>query len=138
TLRMRYTFDNSSDNPRYPSDPPVRVTYGPRSVDEMADLVVQTLPRSLDGAARLQRLVDAKVAEIKLGGYRVALAQGREDAPLRYNMGIAEAARGNAAGAEEHFRAAIRLDPRLAEAHVNLGIVLHQQERVAEAAEAYA
>ena len=137
TLHMRYTYDNSAENPRNPADPPVRVTYGPRSADEMADLVVQTLPRSREGAARLQAAADAHVAEVKLGGYRLALALGQEDAPLRYNMGIAEAARGRPADAEEQFRSAIHLDPSFAEAFVNLGIVLHQQDRVAEAADAY-
>ncbi len=138
TLHMRYTFDNSADNPRNPEDPPVRVTYGPRSVDEMADLIVQTLPRTREGAASLQRAADAHIAEVKLGGYRFAITMGREDAPLRYNMGIAEAARGRVAEAESHFRVAVSLDPTFAEAFVNLGIVLHQQDRVSEAAEAYA
>jgi len=136
-LHMRWTFDNSADNPRNPSSPPVRVTYGSRSVDEMADLVVQTLPRSREGAIRLQRAVDEHVAAVKLGGYRLAIAQGRETAPLRYNMGIAEAARGRLVEAEAEFRAAIRLDPAFAEAFINLGIVLHRQERVREAADAY-
>ncbi|MEQ1857747.1 MAG: tetratricopeptide repeat protein [Longimicrobiales bacterium] len=137
TLHMRYTFDNSADNPRNPANPPVRVSYGPRSVDEMADLIVQTVPRTRDGAVNLQRAVDVHIAEVKLGGYQLAIAQGREDAPLRYNMGIAEAARGRAVEAESHFRDAIRLDPDFAEAFINLGIVLHQQDRVAEAAQVY-
>ncbi|MGE0157965.1 MAG: tetratricopeptide repeat protein [Gemmatimonadales bacterium] len=137
TLRMRYTFDNSSANPQNPSDPPVRVTYGSRSTDEMADLVVQTLPRDRSASNALREAAERKVAEIKLGGYGLALAGGGDDARLRYNMGIAEASLGRLAEAEEAFRAALRLDPRMPEAWVNLGIVLHRQDRVAEAAAAY-
>jgi len=136
-LHMRYTYDNTSDNSRNPSDPPVRVTYGPRSVDEMADLIVQTLPLSRDGTSVLSRAVDRKVAAIKLEGYELALREQGEDARLRYNMGIAEAARGNAAEAETQLRRATTLDPRFAEAFINLGIVLHQQGRVAEALASY-
>jgi mono/diheme cytochrome c family protein len=44
-ITMRYFFDNSSDNPRNPFMPPRRVQYGPRTVDEMAELVVQMRPR---------------------------------------------------------------------------------------------
>jgi tetratricopeptide (TPR) repeat protein len=137
TVHMRYTYDNSSGNPRNPSDPPVRVTHGSRSVDEMADLVVQTLPRDRGGSAILRAAAERKNAEINLGGYRLALAQGRGGAVLRYNMGIAEAALGRAAEAEAAFREAARLDPSMSEAFVNLGIVLHQQSRVADAVVAY-
>jgi tetratricopeptide (TPR) repeat protein len=137
TIRMRYTFDNSAANPQNPSDPPVRVTFGSRSVDEMADLIVQTLPRQRAAAGQLQAAVDRSVAEISLGGYRLALESGRDDARLRYNMGIAEAAAGRMAEAEAAFRAAVRMDSTMSEAFVNLGIVLHQQDRVAEAVGAY-
>jgi len=137
TLHMRYTYDNSAGNPRNPSDPPVRVTYGPRSVDEMADLIVQTLPLSREGSAALARAVGQKVAAIKVQGYELALREGLEDASLRYNMGIAAAAMGQPARAEEHLRRATFLDPRFAEAFINLGIVLHQQGRVPEALAAY-
>ena len=136
-LHMRYTYDNSSANPRNPGDPPTRVTYGPRSVDEMADLIVQTVPAAPAGSAILAQAADRKVAEIKLQGYELALELGREDATLRYNMGIAEAARGRLAEAEMHLRRATVLDPRLAEAFINLGIVLHQRGRVADALSAY-
>lgn len=47
-LSMRYTYDNSSDNPQNPNSPPKRVVYGSRSSDEMADLIVQVLLRDPD------------------------------------------------------------------------------------------
>lgn len=53
-LVMRYTYDNSADNPRNPNDPPRRVTYGPRSTDEMAELFVQVVPREPAAAARIE------------------------------------------------------------------------------------
>jgi tetratricopeptide (TPR) repeat protein len=137
TLRMRYTFDNSSANAQNPNDPPVRVRYGSRSVDEMADLIVQTLPRDRAGSSALAAAVERKVAEITLGGYRLALESGEDDALLRYNMGIAESAAGRMAEAEAAFRTAIRLDPTMSEAFLNLGIVLHRQDRVAEAVDVY-
>src|SRR5258706_370447 len=42
-LSMRYSFDNSQDNPRNPNHPPQRVKYGLQSRDEMAELGLQML-----------------------------------------------------------------------------------------------
>lgn len=46
TIVKEFAYDNSADNPRNPSDPPRRVLYGSNSDDEMADLILQVLPRS--------------------------------------------------------------------------------------------
>ena len=43
-LRVRFTFDNSTANPRNPHDPPVTVGFGPGATDEMAELMLQVLP----------------------------------------------------------------------------------------------
>jgi tetratricopeptide (TPR) repeat protein len=53
-LDMRFDYDNSADNPRNPSAPPRRVRYGPRSTDEMAELLLQVVPRDPADAARLE------------------------------------------------------------------------------------
>jgi hypothetical protein len=45
-LEGRWTYDNSSENPANPSDPPRRVTYGEQTVNEMAIL---TLDVTQDG-----------------------------------------------------------------------------------------
>jgi len=46
TILKEYTFDNSAENPHNPSSPPTRVVYGSNSTDEMADLILQVLPRN--------------------------------------------------------------------------------------------
>ncbi len=52
-VTMEFSFDNSSENPHNPNDPPVRVRYGSTSVDEMADLILQVLPKSTADRERL-------------------------------------------------------------------------------------
>ncbi|MEM7417919.1 MAG: hypothetical protein AAF389_20695 [Gemmatimonadota bacterium] len=46
TIVKEFSYDNSAENPRNPSVPPRRVVYGSNSDDEMADLILQVLPRS--------------------------------------------------------------------------------------------
>ena len=57
TLEMEYVFDNSDANPRNPSHPPERVSWGWRSSDEMADVWIQVMTRDAAdrGAARRRR-----------------------------------------------------------------------------------
>ena len=43
-IHMDYRYDNSAENPRNPSSPPKRVTYGPNSADEMAELILELEP----------------------------------------------------------------------------------------------
>lgn len=40
-ITLRYTYDNSADNPRNPHHPPKRVIYGQRSINEMGELNLQ-------------------------------------------------------------------------------------------------
>jgi Flp pilus assembly protein TadD len=44
-ITQRFSYDNSSQNPRNPQVPPGQVRYGPRSIDEMGELWIQVLPR---------------------------------------------------------------------------------------------
>ena len=46
TIVKEFAFDNSAENPHNPADPPKRVVYGSNSDDEMADLILQVLPRN--------------------------------------------------------------------------------------------
>ena len=52
-LSLDFVFDNSSENPHNPASPPKRVVYGSASTDEMADLILQVLPRDPSERTRL-------------------------------------------------------------------------------------
>ena len=65
----------------------------------------------------------------------IAALPGYQDDPaFRFNLGLAEAANRNAAGALENFNAVIRLDPSDAAAHFQLGNILqatgHSREAI--------
>jgi hypothetical protein len=130
---MRYTYDNSTANPRNPSSPARRVTYGPQSTDEMADLVLQVALRRPDQVATLERDLRWKyyAEQVAWEAYRAyaagrdhaaagrldsAVARFRESLSLRaddprvhHALGMALAAQGQAGEAKAHFEQAARL-----------------------------
>jgi len=61
-VEMEYTYDNSENNPRNPSHPPVRVRWGEQTTDEMAlAFLTVVLPRQID-AQQFQREILAQYA----------------------------------------------------------------------------
>jgi tetratricopeptide (TPR) repeat protein len=133
TLTMRYTYDNSEQNPENPHHPPVRVLLGPQSTDEMAELGLQVLPKSLADAARLvQSFVDRDaLANVALGEMRVRDSPNNEE--YREFLGGSLVEVGRFADAIPHLQAAIRLDEKSATAHNALATALMQEGQVAEA-----
>lgn len=53
-LELEAWFDNSSDNPQNPSDPPQRVLFGEESTDEMCLLILQAATQSQAESDRLR------------------------------------------------------------------------------------
>ncbi len=98
-LTMQYTYDNSRNNSQNPNSPPKRVTYGPNSSDEMADLVIQVLPRTPVDLAVLNRDLAWKY-EVREVNYLA-----RE----QYVLGNALASRGLISEALNHYREGLRL-----------------------------
>jgi tetratricopeptide (TPR) repeat protein len=142
-LTMRYTCDNSADNPRNPHVPPVRVTVGNRSFDEMATLTLQLgIESDADRRAilksewrhRIEVNPDNWLSRLNLGGLlartgrvaeaaehlRVALALQPGNVDVRISMGGALAILGDLPGAHEQLEEALRLSPGHPEAHYNL------------------
>jgi tetratricopeptide (TPR) repeat protein len=134
-LSMRYTYDNSASNPRNPSDPPVRVVYGPGSTHEMGDLWIQVLPRDSIELAILNEDFTRKELRALADGFEQLARFNPGDAQARYNLGLALQALGEPDGAIEQYREAVRIRPDYAAAHNNLGSLYESRGEQEEALE---
>jgi Flp pilus assembly protein TadD len=146
-VSMRYRYDNSSDNPRNPHQPPRRVVAGNRSSDEMGHLWIQVVPRQRSDLTllqealmrrRLQKYPGDFVAHANLGAtlqsmgrldealvhLRAAAAARPGDAAPANNLGAALLAAGKGDEAIAQFRRAVELSPTFADARYNLGAAL--------------
>ena len=127
TISMRYTYDNSSENPSNPNDPPRRVVAGNRSSDEMAHLWLQVLPRATaDTGLQPRMLLQEAMA-------RHNVEKNPADFEAHYNLAAMLLARGAQAEATQHFELAVRLRPQDATANNALGAALLATGRVEEA-----
>ena len=136
-VAMRFVFDNSTDNPRNPSRPPRHVRFGPRSTDEMAELMLQVLPVDPGDRPALVRDVAQHVAHVVLAGSRHALAGAPESASLQERVGNDLVAVGRLDLAVRHLEAAVRIAPDRASAHYRLGTVLAMTGSTAGAVASY-
>jgi len=132
-LAMRYTYDNSAENPDNPRRPPVRVRVGPKSTDEMAELGLQFLPRSAaDGAFIAQSFVERHMREnIALGEMRVR--EEPRNAEYQAFLGAAYIEVGRFADAIAPLEAALRINPKSHDAHNDLATVLLSMNRLPDA-----
>jgi Flp pilus assembly protein TadD len=126
-ISMRYTYDNSEDNPANPHDPPQRVVAGNRSSDEMAHLWLQVLPHAspdsrIDPRSILQESMARRMVE-----------KNPADFEAQYNLGAMLQDRGVTEEALQHFALAARIRPQDAIANNALGAALLAAGRLDEA-----
>lgn len=135
-ISMRYSYDNSADNPRNPSRPPKRVVAGNKSTDEMGHLWIQVLPRTQPGAT------GATVATVATTDLRIVLQKELMQQRLRkypsdftahFNLGAAEQSEGKIVEAIEHYRLALRAKPGDVAALNGLGVALLNSGKPEEA-----
>ena len=135
TLAMRFTYDNSEDNVRNPSDPPVRVFFGPRTDNEMGDLWIQVLPRREEDLAILRREFMRKERQANRSSYETMLKQDPDDVTVRYELGEMLQQQGSIGEAVEHLRRVLEIDPDHVPASAAMGRALHAQGKAGEAIE---
>jgi len=137
TLAMRYTFDNSAENPRNPQQPPARVFWGQRSRDEMGDLWIQVLPRNARDLATLTDAFRPKVLAEDVIGYEREIARDPSSLALHDDVAQLYLELGRTSQAIAHFESSATIAPRSAAAHFNLGTALTVAERFDEAVDQY-
>jgi len=130
-LQMRYSYDNSADNPRNPHHPPQRVRAGNRSSEEMGHLWVQVLPRSPQVEGR-----DARVA-LQEALMRRRLQKYPADFTAHFNLGAALQLEGRNAEAIASFQRALQARPNHPAVLTNLAVALQVAGRTAEAINYY-
>jgi Tfp pilus assembly protein PilF len=131
-LSMRFTFDNSAANPRDPARPPQHVRAGPRSIDEMAQLWLEVVPRRPDDAAVLNADFMRRTVLANIAGAELNVRVDPRAAAAHNLLASAYLQVGRVADAQAQLEEALRLDPRDAEAHSNLGVVLQAQGRLVD------
>jgi len=134
SLAMRYLFDNSAENPRNPHFPPRRVTYGARSSDEMAELMLQVLPA---GEAQRDTLARDYTQQTMRGAiaYRLRrLEQDPQDVVSLAALGSTYLALDRVDEAVGPLRRAVELRPSDPALQNNLGYALRRLGNDREAA----
>jgi tetratricopeptide (TPR) repeat protein len=137
TLSMQYTFDNSADNPRNPQLPPRRVRWGQDSTDEMAELLVQLVPRSPDDRALLEGAFLRKHRRDVIAGYETRLSISPDAVRLHDDVAQLYMEEGGWAAASAHLRESVRLMPHSAPRQVNLGRAVLALGHIEEATAAF-
>ena len=117
-VSLRYTYDNSDENPMNPNDPPKRVVGGNRSSDEMCHLWLQVLPVNFDAAKGDPRMV----LQEALSRHNIEKNPG--DFESHYNLAAMLQAKNDLEGAIVEYRAAVKLRPADAVANNALGAAL--------------
>lgn len=127
TISMRFTYDNSAENPRNPNQPPKRVSAGNRANDEMAHLWLQILPADGSGSAADPRM------DIQEALAQHHIQNNPEDFEAHYNLGAILQMQGDLPKSIVQFTEAVRLHSDDPTANNALGAVLLAAGRVEEA-----
>ena len=130
-LHMKYTFDNSPQNPHNPHLPPVRVHPGSRSEDEMAHLWLQVLPVNASPQGPDPRL------QLEEAWMRNRLSKSPKDRVTLYNLAAALAGEGQFKEAAQIYEDELKLDPSDARTLTALGAAQDGAGDIDRAAESY-
>ncbi|HKW24314.1 MAG TPA: tetratricopeptide repeat protein [Terriglobales bacterium] len=125
-ISMRYTYDNSEQNPRNPHHPPRRITAGNMAMDEMAHLSLQVVTSDAPGGGDGRIVLQEALMQHKL-------EHDPNDYAANYNLGALLLSHGKPAEAVPHFEQAVAQRPDSATALNSLGAALMQLGRKQDA-----
>jgi tetratricopeptide (TPR) repeat protein/mono/diheme cytochrome c family protein len=132
-ISMRYSYDNSSENPRNPGRPPGRVPWGPGTTEEMGDLWLQVVPRANGDLALLKNDIARKMRRDDLAASTKLLHDDPSN-PLRHDaVALLQLQGGQVDDAIVHYRQSLQLNPASARVHYNLAEALLARGRLDDA-----
>ena len=137
TVTMHYVYDNSAANPHNPNDPPVRVGFGPRATDEMAELILQVLTIQPGAQQTLLAHLALKRSRDEILGHQAQLRKDPDDHATRTALAVRYLEVGQIDLAVAELEEAIRLAPDSAEAYYNLGTARLSQNQIENAIAAF-
>lgn len=130
TIRMRYTYDNSADNPRNPNQPPERVRFGSDTTDEMGELLLQVLPKNPSDVPKLRSDVMRKNLLTDIEGEEKLLKETPTDVDMRNTLGVTYAKLGRGEEAKKEFEKVVRQAPDHAMGNYNLAVIAMAENRL--------
>jgi len=133
TLAMHFSYDNSAENARNPTQPPKRVKYGLQTTDEMGELFFQVLPRNAQERNILADDFSRKLANYTIEYNEYLLRTNPNDAVAQTKVGRALVYLGRVAEGLGHLRSAVNANPDYDKAHYELGFVYLRQNRLPDA-----
>ena len=136
-IEMRFVYDNSADNPRNPNNPPVRITYGWQTTEEMGDLWFQVVPKRPEEWVTMSRDFGRRERLAQIAGYAKQLEIHAGDYEKQNALGNLYLEIGDMDRATPRFRRALSIKPDYPYAHYNLGIVSESLGKTDEAIDHY-
>jgi hypothetical protein len=133
SLRMRFVYDNSAENPRNPNQPPREVLYGPQSSDEMGELWFQVRLNSTNDAEQLSAAYNDKNRRMFASYNEFRLQRNPHDARARTELGFLQWTDGQVETAINTLRTAIQDDAAYDQPHYYLGVIYRTQKRLVAA-----
>jgi hypothetical protein len=132
-ITLRFTYDNSANNPRNPFNPPRRTIWGLQTTDEMGELYFQALPTNPADYRTLAMDFGQEFNRMSVEFYKFRVALNPNDAEFQQRLGRALASLGDPQEGMSHLLAAVRLQPTNDLAHFDLGSIYLRQGRGQEA-----
>lgn len=136
-LRMRFTYDNSAENPAN-AQPPRRVEFGEQTSDEMGELWLQVVSRTAQEGRLLEQdyIKNYSIPDALALGERTLL-RNPKDVPARTNYAGVLYQMGRIDDAERELHRALALDPEFPLAHSHLAHVYQRKNDLGRASAEY-
>jgi len=133
TVSMKFTFDNTDQNPSNPNHPPKRVRYGLQTTDAMAELWLQVLTANQKDEQALLAFNQSRIIKDTIAYNQYLLRADPKDASAYNGLGKAMYFAEDFQAAWNHFQTAVRLNAQLDEPHYFLALMYRRQNRLPEA-----